>query len=187
MILITSTTFPIKLISKNSFINEIFRAVLIVAFIALFIFYSSMFPSEKSSTELKALWFIEGVPFWIKQLAFYGLITLVLALIIDFLNRRLKLGELVISEREIRILTRRKSLRLNYSELKEVCIVGRGLNIFDKESESLKIILKTNGDEIIRLKLLNYALVNELMDSLEIFEKKDIKLLAEKFDPYWPE
>ena len=181
------TVFPIKLIRKNSFINEIFRTVLIVAFIALFIFYSSMSPSEKSPTELKALWFIEGVPFWVKQLAFYGLITLVFALIIDFFNRRLKLGELIINEKELRILTRRKSLTLNYSELKEVCIVGKGLNIFDKESESLKIIFKTKNDEIIRLKLLNYTFVNELMDSLEIFEKKDIKLLTEKFDPYWPE
>ena len=182
-----ATTFPIKLISKNSFINEVVRSVLIVAFVALFIFYLSMFPSEKSSTELQALWFIEGVPLWVKQVAFYGLITLIFALVIDFLNRRLKLGELIINETEIKILTRKKSLLLNYSELKEVCFVGKGLNIFDKESERLKIIFKTKGDEVIGLKLLNYALVNDLMDSLEIFEKKDIKLLTEKFDPYWPE
>jgi hypothetical protein len=146
-----------------------------------------MFPSEKSSTELQALWFIEGVPLWVKQLAFYGLLTLILALILDFLNRRLKLGELILNENEIKILIGKKSLLLNYSDVKEVCIVGKGLNIFDKESERLKIIFKIKDDEIIRLKLLNYALVNELMDSLEIFEKKDIKLLTEKFDPYWPE
>ena len=182
-----STTFPIKLIYKNSLINEIFQTVLIIAFIALFIFYLSMSPSEKSLTELQALWFIEGVPFWVKQLAFYGLITLVFALIIDFFNRRLKLGELILNEKEMKIFTRKKSLILNYNELKEVCIVGKGVNIFDKESERLKIIFKTKGNEIIRLKFLNYALVNELMKSLEIFEKKDIKLLTEKFDPYWPE
>ncbi len=182
-----ATTFPIKLISKNSLINEIFRTILIIAFIALFIFYFSMSPSEKSSTELQALWFIEGVPFWIKQLAFYGLITLILALLIDLLNRSLKLGELIINESEIKILTRKKSLVLNYDGLKEVCIVGKGLDIFNKESKRLKIIFKTKDEEIIRLKLLNYSLVNELMDSLEIFEKKDIKLLTEKFDPYWPE
>jgi len=179
--------FPVKLITKNSTLNNLFTGLLLVAFIGLFIFYLSMVPSERSSNELQALWFIEGVPLWVKQVAFYGFLALMLALIIDFLNKKSRKGELRIGDEEIVINTWKKSITLKHEKLKEIVIVGKGVNYRGDESANLKIIFKTNKDEIIRLKLLFYLMADELMESLNVLVPKDIKIWTAELDPYRPD
>jgi len=87
--------FPVKLITKNKALNEIAMAFLFIALIGLGVFYLSMSPSENSSVELKAFWFIEGVPLWVKKAALYGIIALIFGLTILFLSRNMQYGTLV--------------------------------------------------------------------------------------------
>jgi len=147
-----------------------------------------MSPSDNSSVELKTLWFIEGVPLWIKQLTLISIITLGLALIIDLINKRSKKGILIISNEQIEISTRKKSIQLKYDDIKEVAFIGKGI-IYGTEhqSEKLKILFKSKNDEVTRIKLSNYLLVDQLMDSLDMLTTKDIKVFSDNLDPYWPE
>lgn len=178
--------FPIKLITRNSTIKDIGLAFFVAALVAFFIFYLSMSPSCGSSAELKVFWFIEGVPLWVKEFSLYGLLFFLAFLVVEFLNRKRKKGLLVINNDEIVVSAGKKITRLEYNQLKEIAIVT-GMSYLRNGSTNMKVILKTKKDTIIRVKLLFDVMIEEIVECLNIAVSKDIKVIIEPVDPYWPE
>jgi hypothetical protein len=141
-----------------------------------------MSPSDHSSVELKTLWFIEGVPLWVKQLALVSITSLGLALIIGFVNTRYTNGTLSVHDEQLQIITEKKTTQLEFDEIKEVAFVAGSLG-----GNSFKIEFKTKSNEVIRLKLPDYLVADELTDSLKHLARRDVKILSDSTDPYWPE
>jgi len=175
--------FPIRLIAaRSSGISHLAFFLLILAFIGLLVFYLSMSPSDHSSLELKTLWFIDGVPLWVKQFALFSIIILGLSLIIQLVNKRSENGTLLVNEEQLEIYTKKKTIQLMYDDIKEVAFIAN--NLIGNE---FKVFFKTKNNKILRLQLPHYLMANDLTNSLSFLAARNIKILSDSVDPYWPE
>jgi hypothetical protein len=147
--------------------------------IGILLFYWWMSPSDNSSLELKTLWFIEGVPLWVKRLALAGIIVLGLTLLIKLINTRSEPGTLTVTDQKLEICTSKKLIQLPYDEIKEIAFVAAPLS-----GDEFRVFFKTKLDKIIRIKLAHYLLADELTDSLSGLATKNVKILSGMADPY---
>ena len=177
-------TFPIKLVRERSaHFTFMYNVCCIIGIVGLLILYLSMSPSEHSSVELKAFWFIEGVPLWVKQAAFYGVIALCFALLIYFLNNKSTKGELLINDEKLIVNTSKEKMDISYKMIKEIVIVPRP--VFKKdEPDNLMVFIRTSKGAI-RAKLLFPLMGDQLMGSLTTLESKNIKVTTAYDDPVW--
>ncbi|MBS1920350.1 MAG: hypothetical protein JST17_08860 [Bacteroidetes bacterium] len=174
--------FRIKLVTKRShWLKEFALGLFVASFIALLIFYVSMTPSKNSSLELQVLWFIGGVPLWVKRLVLWGIVFLGFAIIFEIINQRSKSGFLNIKENSIEIFTKIKSLRFLFDEIKEIAFVS------PFGSNKYKIFFKLKGDKTITIKLSDYSMVDEFTSSLSPHLNREVKVITDISDPYWLE
>lgn len=176
---------PIKLITRNSKLNDLAQSLFAVGVITLAIFYISMSPSEKSSGELQAFWFINGVPLIVKKVALYGLITLTLGFIITLINTKGRFGELLINSQTTSVILTKKTISINNDMIKEIVVSLNPELLTRNESEYIKIFIRTKTGEVIRLKLIHYLLADELMKSLQILESENIRITTSHSNPHW--
>ena len=167
--------FNIMLLKKrSSFLNDLSTVFLVVAILGLGIFYLSMSPSEKSSTELQVLWFIEGVPNWVKQVTLYSLLILPIFFLIKLINRRSENGILKIDVNGIIITTNKRQIELTYQKMKEIEFVNRILN----PSNSLDVLFKMKTDDVIRIRFPHYFIINDVFECLSNFSPDGLKISA---------
>ena len=180
-----TTNFPIKFLTKNKWLNDLALALFAVGIIGVGLFYLSMSPSDNSSPELQAFWFIEGVPLWVKEVAFYSLIVLILAFIIFILNSKGRRGEVTFDLNNTTITLAKKVIIIENNEIEEITVASKPAFFPRGETEMFIIFFRIKKFKVIRLKLLYSILIDELMETLKIIESNNVKVGLTWGDPYW--
>jgi hypothetical protein len=179
------TNFPIKFLTKNNRLNDLALALFAVGIIGVGLFYLSMSPSDNSSPELQAFWFIEGVPLWVKQVAFYSLIILIISFIIFLANSKGRIGEVTFDLNNTTITLVKKVVIIENKEIEEITVASKPAFFPRGETEMFIIFFRIKKSKIIKLKLLYSILIDELMETLKIIESNNVKVGLSYGDPYW--
>ena len=98
------------------------------------------------------------------------------------MNKRSENGTLLVNEEQLEIYTKKKTIQLMYDDIREVAFIAN--NLIGNE---FKVFFKTKNNKIVRLQLPHYLMADDLTNSLSFLATRNIKILTDSVDPYWPE